>query len=452
MFFCRGLTYTAAHILLLCLNSRPDMRRRLRWENAHPDDDTLESEDEAAGAVTEQRIVVHGVPRDKAPSKGKPSDKDSRAIIRNITPREEKKDTEGDALLGAWNIVESGLQAVGAAFGIDAADDETAMTLDDSRHGYDSETIDTEQRKPSPRRNRGKTSDSNRRSSVDESYDSAGGQSRSSAEGKLSAPRKSSAPPESNLLEYWSGALLGNPPPTVANTSTGKESLSKGDEAKRSILVASTSSKKSTVSPKNDKPGKALPSLDKDLRLIELAVQSARSYHKLRGMVYDESDVDIVTDIKFIVVDLTLPLGLIFQENESGCWVTKVLTDGSAIKKSIQVGDQLAAIDGKSAIRLSVEDIAVAIRQKKSRPFELTFLRYVGPLRPATGVTEEEGYEIRARLAAAEAEHKAKGRKHRKQKEKAPTVAAAKDVNIEQTLEDSPVRDKRRFRFFGRKK
>ena len=209
-----------------------------------------------------------------------------------------------------------------------------------------------------------------------------------------------------------------------------------------------TSSKEGGTSAKPGKSDKGPPSLDKDLRLIELAIQSARSFHKLKGVAYDESDVDIVTDIKFIVVDLTLPLGLIFQENESGCWVTKVLTDGSAIKKSIQVGDQLAAIDGKSAIRMKVEDIALAIRQKKSRPFELTFLRYVGPLRPASGLVEEEGYEIKARIAAAEAAHKnAKGRSQRRRKEAAP-----KSSNKDSSAEESPTRDKRRFRFFGRKK
>eukprot|EP00977_Amphora_coffeiformis_P003333 scaffold620_cov169-Amphora_coffeaeformis.AAC.3 len=453
--------------------NRPDMRRRLRWEHAHPDDDndddTIESDDDdgAAATSTEKRIVVHGGPKANN-AKGKPSsnndnatsNKNSRAIIRNITPRDEKKDTEGDALLGAWTVVESGLQAVGAALGIDGGDDETEMTFDDSRQGYDSETIDTDQRKPSPRQTRGKTSKSARTSSMDLSSEySGGGQSRSSAEGEPpSAPtpkttEKKSPTAEGNLFDYWSSALLGNPPKPVANDSSGNESSSKGIEARRSSGAVGAASKNSIVSSRSsEKQERTLPSLDKDLRLIELAVQSARSYHKMKGLVYDESDVDIVTDIKFIVVDLSLPLGLIFQENESGCWVTKVLTDGSAIKKSIQVGDQLAAIDGKSAIRLNVEDIAVAIRQKKSRPFELTFLRYIGPLRPASSVTEEEGYEVKARLTAAESEQKARGRQLRKEKGNGSTRAAVEAATDEQDVEDSPTREKRRFRFFGRKK
>jgi hypothetical protein len=138
------------------------------------------------------------------------------------------------------------------------------------------------------------------------------------------------------------------------------------------------------------------PSLEEDVRLVDLALQAARSMHKLRGFEYDETnEINIASDIRFSVVDLSLPLGLIFQENETGCWVTKVLPDGSAAKcQYIEVGDQLAAIDGVSAIKMSVEDIAALIRRKSS-DIELTFLRYVGPWRPAEGTVAEEGYEVR---------------------------------------------------------
>ena len=138
------------------------------------------------------------------------------------------------------------------------------------------------------------------------------------------------------------------------------------------------------------------PSLEEDARLVDLAVQAARSMHKLRGFEYDESnEIDIASDIRFSVVDLRLPLGLIFQENETGCWVTKVLPDGSAARSNfIDVGDQLAAIDGVSAIKMTVDQIAGLIR-RKSNDIELTFLRYVGPWRPAEGTVAEEGYEVR---------------------------------------------------------
>lgn len=138
------------------------------------------------------------------------------------------------------------------------------------------------------------------------------------------------------------------------------------------------------------------PSLEDDIRLVNLALQAARSIHMLRGYEFDEeAELDILSDIKFAVVDLSLPLGLIFQENETGCWITKVLPDGSAARTGlVEVGDQLAAVDGTSAIRMKVDEIATIIKRKQSN-IELTFLRYIGPLRPAAGTIAEEGYEVK---------------------------------------------------------
>jgi len=146
----------------------------------------------------------------------------------------------------------------------------------------------------------------------------------------------------------------------------------------------------------------ASPSLEEDIRLVDLAIQAARSMHKLKGFEFDEScDINIVSDIKFSVVDLSMPFGLIFQENEVGCWITKVLPGGNAEKcGTIQVGDQLAAIDGVSAINLKVHEMAQIVKSKgvtlAESTVELTFLRYIGPLRPAMGSLAEEGYEVNA--------------------------------------------------------
>lgn len=139
------------------------------------------------------------------------------------------------------------------------------------------------------------------------------------------------------------------------------------------------------------------PSLKEDNRLVDLAVHAAMSMHRVNGYEFDTSyDIDIANDIKFSVVDLSLPLGVIFQENEKGCWVTQILPNGSAASSNgnVQVGDQLAAVDGFSAIDMTVADIAKLIRGKH-KEIELTFVRYVGHLRPEVG--SEEGYEIRAK-------------------------------------------------------
>ena len=62
---------------------------------------------------------------------------------------------------------------------------------------------------------------------------------------------------------------------------------------------------------------------------------------------------------------------------------------------SIIVGDQLAAIDGRNAIEMKVEDICALISREENTPqsIELTFLRYTGPLSSLDGLIDE-GHEI----------------------------------------------------------
>jgi PDZ domain len=75
---------------------------------------------------------------------------------------------------------------------------------------------------------------------------------------------------------------------------------------------------------------------------------------------------------------------VIFQEDYSGCWVTKVLPKGNADLKGIEAGDQLAAVNGRSSVGMKVDDICVAISgaASESKEIEFTFLRYIGPFRP----------------------------------------------------------------------
>lgn len=222
---------------------------------------------------------------------------------------------------------------------------------------------------------------------------------------------------------------------------------------------------------------KKAPSLEEDLRLIELAVQAARSMHKLRGFEYDEAnDLNIVTDIKFCVVDLSLPLGLIFQENETGCWITKVLPGGNAAASGmVQVGDQLAAVDGVSAINMKVDEIAAVIK-KKSSDIELTFLRYVGPLAPAAGTIAEEGYEVKAAEKATLIDgaperrrcghNVLSGKKHQQgSTQPVPNGAATAQKTSARNLQTQPANsrrtnnttaaqpsEKKKFRLFGKRK
>lgn len=137
-------------------------------------------------------------------------------------------------------------------------------------------------------------------------------------------------------------------------------------------------------------------------------------------MVFDENaTVNVEKDIKFSLVKTKLPLGskcdnfsaflcrlnacayltttrfafeVLFHENDGGCWITKVFPDGNAAKAGgVEVGDQLAAINGMSAIQLRVDQICTLITEAPDpENIELTFLRYSGQLHPAVTPDLEE--------------------------------------------------------------
>ena len=201
------------------------------------------------------------------------------------------------------------------------------------------------------------------------------------------------------------------------------------------------------------------PSLDEDPRLVDLATEAARSLHRIHGHDFDEEsyDIDFPNDIKFVVIDLELPLGLIFQENDHGCWVTQVLPSGTAsISGKVEVGDQLAAIDGVSAIRMEVQEIADIIKAKQSA-VELTFMRYVGPLHPTLGSVHEEGYEVRAETRERTPVRKKVPSLIVPEQRPKPTIQTQPPVKSTQNMipRQAPAEvkkpEKRRFRLFGRK-
>ena len=157
-------------------------------------------------------------------------------------------------------------------------------------------------------------------------------------------------------------------------------------------------------------------SLEDDPRILELAKQAALCMHEVQGTKYDEARDVAISDIQFSVVELSLPLGsksnvdvhlfslrlpfihltsqlamhcfcppVIFQEDYSGCWVTKIMPGGNAdLSEKVAPGDQLAAINGKSAIGMKVDDICEAITSPgtQAESIGLTFLRYTGPFLP----------------------------------------------------------------------
>jgi PDZ domain len=84
---------------------------------------------------------------------------------------------------------------------------------------------------------------------------------------------------------------------------------------------------------------------------------------------------------------------VIFVENDSGCFVTDVHQNGSAARSGgVEVGDQLAAINGSSSFNLKVEDICELITKAHNpRCIELVFLRYIGPFMPRRSPLKSSG-------------------------------------------------------------
>ena len=124
----------------------------------------------------------------------------------------------------------------------------------------------------------------------------------------------------------------------------------------------------------------------KEAGLVELSVCAAKAKHWTVGAIFDEgAEIDVVNDIQFNVITTALPLGVLFQENSAGCWIAKVFNSGNVANagngREVEVGDQLASINGNSAIFLTVDEVCDMISSSPNTDaIELTFLRYVGPL------------------------------------------------------------------------
>lgn len=72
---------------------------------------------------------------------------------------------------------------------------------------------------------------------------------------------------------------------------------------------------------------------------------------------------------------------VVLMENTAGCFVFKIAPDGSAARSGgVEVGDQLAAINGQRSIKMKVDDVYNSI-SASSDPVvvQLAFLRYTGP-------------------------------------------------------------------------
>ncbi len=87
-----------------------------------------------------------------------------------------------------------------------------------------------------------------------------------------------------------------------------------------------------------------------------------------------------------------------FDENEIGCVVKKVFDNGNSVKSAkgdlIKVGDHLASINGTNVYKKSVTEICnILAGCENTDEIQLTFLRYIGPIRNSH-TNEQQGYEV----------------------------------------------------------
>jgi hypothetical protein len=103
-------------------------------------------------------------------------------------------------------------------------------------------------------------------------------------------------------------------------------------------------------------------------------------------------------DISVLCTADTVPILyclVLFQEHEIGVWVSQAIPGGNGAEKGVQHGDQLAAVNGNSSVHTTLDEVASKISSTPSnRGVELTFLRYVGPLRPVPGSIIQQGFEV----------------------------------------------------------
>ena len=77
--------------------------------------------------------------------------------------------------------------------------------------------------------------------------------------------------------------------------------------------------------------------------------------------------------------------------------MTRVFKNGNAANckggNGVEVGDQLAGVNGNSTIKMKVDEICTMISESPNpKEIELTFIRYVGAIRPAQNGQARDRY------------------------------------------------------------
>lgn len=131
--------------------------------------------------------------------------------------------------------------------------------------------------------------------------------------------------------------------------------------------------------------------------LMTLPVNAARTKHQLNNCnYYNANNLDLNKDIKIITIKVGLPIGVVFEESPVACWVKRIFPNGNVAKRSsggkIEEGDQLASINGNSAIQKNVAEVCkILANTPNPESIELCFIRYIGTIQSAP---DNQGYEV----------------------------------------------------------
>lgn len=133
--------------------------------------------------------------------------------------------------------------------------------------------------------------------------------------------------------------------------------------------------------------------------------------------------------------------------------MTKVSPDGSAARSGgVEVGDQLACINGANSLHMKVDDICDVIANSADpSQVELVFLRYIGPFRAAnkTLLTTEDNFSLFANGSFDDS--LAKQKKSKSLWRVNPMKTITKDQH-KTNGHENPGKKKGGFRLFGRGK
>ncbi|KAL3908873.1 MAG: hypothetical protein SGILL_008316 [Bacillariaceae sp.] len=185
-----------------------------------------------------------------------------------------------------------------------------------------------------------------------------------------------------------------------------------------------------------------LEELNKNSKVSVLALHAAHSVHKIQGVEYDESiPIDMTKDLKVCPVNLKLPLGIIFVENDG--------ESNAARSGGVEVGDQLACINGASSVHMKVDDICDVIANSSDpTQVDLVFLRYVGPFRAANKTLLETEDNFRLDAHGSFDDSLVKDKESKSLWRKNPVKSNKK----EPAKTESSAKKKGGFRLFGRGK